>query len=402
MTDTNPEEDTCVQSEEDALYEELFRLHSEVHILAEDLDRLDHLLEIQRSLVSAILRTETEIKSAKDSGDDPKDWQYLRYNFLCLGDSLAFLYLDRFSLKQTYFNVENYSPKQGGGFLSGQTGLPGEIGVLEQAVKAGIPAVLCDLTNVVRYGDVCLLGAGDPVPIEVKSSKSKDKRAKRQKKKLATLAEFLETDQASGFRGYPGTTFRIETTLPLKSYSEELEAAIHDAETEGTVVFDVDECLRVGVFAGDDPDIKSLMEGVDGERALCNFVNQIKSNMLWGCYYPYALSIKHTESYAKFVYGEVVIVTVLEMGKFESKLARDGFELKLETEENTIQCRIKSPELLDDFEEPWFLVGGHMMARMWTDFLNPSWIVQNSIEMMMQSVDSIREFADGVDDAGPH
>ncbi|WP_171229876.1 hypothetical protein [Ruegeria sp. HKCCA4008] len=402
MIDTNPKEDTCVQSEEDALYEELFRLHSEVHVLAEDLDRLDHLLEIQRSLVSAILRTETEIKSAKDSGDDPKDWQYLRYNFLCLGDSLAFLYLDRFSLKQTYFNVENYSPKQGGGFLSGQTGLAGEIAVLEQAIEAGVPAVLCDLTNVVRYGDVCLLGAADPFPIEVKSSKTKDKRGKRQKRKLAKLLEFLESDRAQGFRGNSKTTVRIETSLPLNSYSEQLEAAIQDAESEGMVTFDVDECLRVAVFQGAERDMSRLMDGIDGDRALGNFVNDIKSNMLWAYHYPYALSFKHTKNYAKFVHGEVVIVTILDMGKFESKLAYDGIELKVEADENSIQCRIKHPELSDYTEEPWFYVSDGMMARIWTDFLNPSWIVQNAIEMLDRSLNSLGDFTDGVDDADAH
>jgi len=165
------------------LYPELFSLHREIHGFSEDLDNLQRLLEIQKRLITAVLDAEREIKAAKSGDIDPKEWQYVRYNFLCLGDSLAFLYIDRFALKQMFFNVDNDNPKQGGGFLSGQTGLAGEVSLLIEAIARGVPAVLCDLTTVLRFGDVCLLGASDPVPIEVKSSKTKDARAKRQKKK---------------------------------------------------------------------------------------------------------------------------------------------------------------------------------------------------------------------------
>ena len=51
-------------------------------------------------------------------------------------------------------------------FLGGKAGLATELKCLDISA-AGIPAVLRDITNVLRYGDVCLLGASDPLLLAV-------------------------------------------------------------------------------------------------------------------------------------------------------------------------------------------------------------------------------------------
>jgi hypothetical protein len=71
------------------------------------------------------------------------------------GDAIAFTYMDKFALKQTYFNIENSNAKQDAGFLSDKYGSSYEINVLESALAAQVPALLVDLTNTIRYGDVC-------------------------------------------------------------------------------------------------------------------------------------------------------------------------------------------------------------------------------------------------------
>lgn len=288
--------------------------------------------------------------------------------------------MDRFSLKQTFFNVENIHPKQGGGFLSGQSGLAAEVSLLIEAISNGVPAVLCDLTNVLRFGDVCLLGASDPVPIEVKSSKAKDTRAKRQKKKMGTLTKFLETDQATDFRGITGTTFQTVFSSPPRSFDNVLEAAISEAVSKGTSTFEVDGCLKFGVIADGKPDYDTLFSDMNPSRTLVNFINQIKTSMIWGCYVPYALSLSKPDHYEMFVRGEIIIISLLNMADFEIKLASDGVTLTVEADEESIQCRIDFTTLGGDLDACSFIIGEHMMCRMWTDFLDPSWIVQNSID----------------------
>lgn len=377
--------------ETNRIYPELFALHREIHEFSKNLDDLERLLEIQKRLINAIFDAEEEIKTAKSGGLDPKDWQYLRYNFLCLGDSLAFLYIDRFALKQTFFNTDTTNPKQSGGFISGKAGLAGELSLLKDAIAHNVPAVLCDLTNVIRYGDICLLGASDPVPIEVKSSNTKDSRGKRQKKKLSALTEFLETDRATDFRGLTGTTRRTEFSTPPRSFGGQLEAAIADAESCGISTFDVDGCLKIAVISGEEPDYDLIFGDMTSTRVIGNFVNQLKTNMIWGCYFPYALTLSNPDHYEKFVRGEINIVALLIMDDFETKLAPEGVGLEIEADEESLQCRISFSNLSGDLEEAFFIIGEHMMCRMWSDFLCPSWIVQNSIDTVLSNVADIEK-----------
>ena len=116
---------------ENRLYPKLFKLHREIHGFSQDLDDFPSLMKIQRQLVEAISETELEIRGAKKAKIDPRGWQYVRYNFLCLGDCLAFLYIDRFALKQTFFDVDTVNPKQSGGFISGKVGHAAEMSLLE-------------------------------------------------------------------------------------------------------------------------------------------------------------------------------------------------------------------------------------------------------------------------------
>ena len=65
---------------------------------------------------------------------------------------------------------------------------------MKKACKAGVPTLLNDITMSMRHGDVCLLGEGAPVLVEVKSSQNKNDRVERQKNNLNRLAEFLAED----------------------------------------------------------------------------------------------------------------------------------------------------------------------------------------------------------------
>ncbi|WP_157870978.1 hypothetical protein [Gluconacetobacter diazotrophicus] len=375
-----PASDNLSPPSENRLYPELFALHREIHDFSKDLENFSRLLKIQRRIISSIEEAENEIRDAKIYGKNPKDWQYVRYNFLCLGDCLAFLYVDRFSLKQTYFDTNTYNIKQSGGFILGKDGHKNEMMALENAISHNIPAVLCDITNVLRYGDICLLGDSDPVPIEVKSSKTKDRRSKRQKLKLQTLSDFLKSDHAENFRGVSGSTIRVECSTSPKLYNRELQDAVKEAIKRGSVSFEVDECLRVVIISEDNVDYAKLF----GEKnllskSLITSVNEIKTNMLWGCYYPYPLTFSDPASFEAFVRGEIHIFTILYLEKFEEKLASEHVTLNVEASEYKIECHMHFPDLVIEDPTARFTIGEHMMCRIWTDFISPRWIVDNSI-----------------------
>ena len=122
------------------------------------------------------------------------------YIWRCFGDAIAFLFMDKFALKQTFFNTHNCNAKQDAGFLAGKAGLSGEWMVMEEFLSKGIPALISDLTNTIRHGDVCVMIGPEPHLIEVKSG-TLDSRGRRQKNSIRQLMEFFKTDEAEGLRG---------------------------------------------------------------------------------------------------------------------------------------------------------------------------------------------------------
>src|SRR5262249_5336403 len=84
--------------------------------------------------------------------------RHCAYVWRCFGDAIAFSYMDRFALKQTFYSTEHPHEKQSAGFLMDKVGLATEIAYLEFALERNIPALLVDLTDTIRHGDVCLMG----------------------------------------------------------------------------------------------------------------------------------------------------------------------------------------------------------------------------------------------------
>src|SRR6266481_3773758 len=98
----------------------------------------------------------------------------------CFGDAIAFNGLDKYAIKATYYETATGNVKQHAGFLSGKVGFAEELRALETITNTGMPCVLTDLTNSLRYGDICILTGGDPYLIEVKTNKRLNDRGKRQ------------------------------------------------------------------------------------------------------------------------------------------------------------------------------------------------------------------------------
>jgi hypothetical protein len=205
-----------------------YRKHSfaQAHLLLsrlrDNLEDLEALRELQELLLREVVRTEKKIRQHKSEiraiaepnlASSAKRLRYLNrriegyrqcaYVWRSFGDAIAFIYVDRFSLKQCFYSTETINPKQDAGFILGKEGLANELAILNAALERDIPAILVDLTNTIRHGDVCLLGASDPFLIEAKVGKNLNSRGKKQKRNLEKLHDFYETDKSLGLRGIP-------------------------------------------------------------------------------------------------------------------------------------------------------------------------------------------------------
>ncbi len=133
-----------------------------------------------------------------------EEYHHQRFLWRCLGDGIAYVYQSKYSLKHLYFDKNN-QPKEESGFLLGKTGFKKEYKTLVKGIQMGVPVVLSDLTNVLRYGDLYALAGSEPVPIEIKSSENRNARTNRQLEQLNELNEFFSSDEVNDFRGMPLT-----------------------------------------------------------------------------------------------------------------------------------------------------------------------------------------------------
>lgn len=150
----------------------------------------------------------------------------------CIADGLVYAYISTFNAKHAYFESDTFGVKPSAGFIGGKDGLRYELGMLLSAIEHKVPAVLSDITNIIRYGDVCLLGGPDPVPMEVKSRAKLNQRGKRQSAKLNLLETFLKEDVATGFRGLPEMR-RVAYGIPHRDCLDDLNACIQNARRDG-------------------------------------------------------------------------------------------------------------------------------------------------------------------------
>jgi len=229
----------------------------------------------------------------------------------CFGDALAFLFLDKFSIKHAFFEVDKWGVKRGAGMLTGKSGLEGELACLAHLTAEGIPAVLCDITNVLRYGDVCMLGASDPHLIEVKSSGRLNQRAKRQIEKIGRLHGFLADDRAEPFRGSEGPVTRVQLTAPERTNLDALNACIARAKASGQAIEQPEPGVTYVAIYGR-PDYDAIFGSAASNAKLVFMLNGDKNDHAWAPYTPFLLTIRDAGHILDFIEGRLFLIVLIE------------------------------------------------------------------------------------------
>ena len=184
----------------------------------------------------------------------------------CFGDALAYIYLDNFSVKHAFFDTNRRGIKQDAGIISGKEGLQQETKVVLEIIDHGVPAVLCDITNTLRHGDVCILATSDPLVLEVKTGAKLNQRGKRQLAKLQQLHSFLATDRASEFRGLKGMTKRIELDVSPRDNLQALNDCIAHAQRDGQHVIQPEPGVTyAAICTNAKPDVGAITSKLVGE-----------------------------------------------------------------------------------------------------------------------------------------
>jgi len=374
--------------------------HAMLASLRDDLSDLGTLKGLQQLLYREIVRTEKKIRELKaernavttTGGKQAKrrssillsridKIRHCAYVWRCFGDAIAFSYMDRFALKQTFYSTERPREKQGAGFLSDKAGRATEIAYLEFAFENDIPALLVDLTDTIRHGDICLMGEPDPFLIEVKAGSKVDSRGRRQIRGLAKLREFYENDLAEGLRGAVGIR-RVAPSVPGRDYIKELNECVSEAMKDGHAVRKPENGLYYiamsSTMSSESLQVSDILDRLELKKSWVIALNEFKIERRWAPYYPFILSIADKDHLWAFIRGDLYVVVIVEQDRLCHLAREKGYDatLTIDREPGVGGLTIRNPA-----DATGMSVSSHFLARIAFEFLSPEWVVTTAIEM---------------------
>jgi hypothetical protein len=355
-------------------------------------------------LLREVIRTEkkirdhkAELKTIKETADSAtaKRSAYLgkriervrqcAYIWRCFGDAIAFLYMDKFALKHCFYSTDNTSAKQDAGFISDKKGLGGELLFLDSALlEHKVPALLVDLTNTIRHGDVCLMGESDPFLIEVKSSKTLDRRGRKQRRSLEKLRKFYETDKSQELRGFSDVR-RQEYEMPERSYTDQLNECIAQALKDGYAVRRPEHGLYYIVMTQEGLGAEQIMDTLSLKAPWLFFLNAPKSNRAWAPYLPFILTIEDKDHLWDFIRGNLHILVLIESDALCQIAIDKGCKAKIDLDDEDYPLHVELPG-----GERMAGISGHILARIGMEFVSPEWIVLCSIEGLKRLSEGVK------------
>jgi hypothetical protein len=332
----------------------LIDLYERVHELESDrVGKRLLALGIQEELLQRIVRAEARIRRRRDFNTQTKFELSKRSNsrdtsnklrtlhacgldyiqaqktlIKCLrsiGDAIAFIYGDRYELKQL---VNNGDP----GFISGKRGTRLERAILRKSFQWGATAVMNDLTNTLRHGDVTLFrpdlwpDGGSPIfLVEVKSGRGGNKkRAARQQKALEDVMQYIHTDLRQTENG---VQMRVPLGEEIRRHDAAITRLVKNLPRRGWATEEVERGLYYIVIDCESPEASipeafHILHGKENHQWLFISSNEIRQEVLG--YYPFPLSIRDSEGLYRFYNGEFVINIAVDITHINKMIAPKG------------------------------------------------------------------------------
>ncbi|MFI9653421.1 hypothetical protein ABGV17_01635 [Guyparkeria sp. GHLCS8-2] len=366
---------------------------------------LQPLIEFQSYLIKQIVRDEKRLKRRKeelvtlkrglrDKGLEKREARalkelissrkesiagnkYLLYLWRCFGDGLVFKFISKWNLKRFLYEADSVEIKQKSGHIHGKNGFEKELVLLIDAIKNNVPAVLCDLTNVIRHGDLCLLGASDPVVIEVKSSKNTNRRVERQLESINKLHRYLEEDvgDVGGVEGMQ----RVELHSEERHHGEAFNKALDLSKDRPYAKLNPEKGLYyIALNTEYEKDFDEVFEGI--ENSIVYMLNQAKTEQRWDNYYPFVLSIKDPANLYRFIAGEVYVLVAVSTIVLKEMASDIGYDLEISEYENESFIFSKP---LTGCDEPFrAIVSEHFSGRLGLEFMSLEWFFENEKKLL--------------------
>ncbi len=300
-----------------------------------------------------------------------------------IGDALAHIYLPSWDIK-------HLSLKETSGFISGKEGFQKEHDTLRAIFEHGGVAIMADLTNSVRYGDLIALGKQGLQILEVKSSKHSNRRTRRQQRKLDGLASFLSADSDTptdyfleGWEAW--RVIRYDLRSEEADHREKLNYLIRRAYRKGFASHEVEPGLYYAALKGHMSRFhrfaSSLKRRITGAPQVW-YLNMCKS---WvPGYRPLVLSIQDAEALFDFYNGALSLLVIIDPQVIEDTLSASGLAVSFEPKEDiALEVKCQAPSEAGDLGP--MRVGRIFFQRIPFEFLSLGWALREIIAIYLQT-----------------
>lgn len=292
-----------------------------------------------------------------------------------IGDSIAFAYFNKHDLKSLCW-------KQTAGFIGGKDGLKRELEELERFFNQGDFAILNDITNSLRFGDITVEKDGKPHLVEIKTSVHSNARIRRQEKDLNERMELIHNDYVENLFGSDKKLKKITSSTPEKNYVSGLEELIDIAIQKSKVSTKIEEGLTyIVIYKSNDFEfIKELIEKMNEPKVI--YINSMKG--LEENYIPFPNLISDSKALMEFYNGNLILMVVIEMGAVRNKLENFGYELSSNDEKGwTIKFD-------NDGVEETVIASDFNITRVGREFVSLDWIILSIHEVIEEAKRMLR------------
>lgn len=235
-------------------------------------------------------------------------------------DALAYTLFSKFDLKNLGFGENT-------GYISGKKGLEKELEVLEELLTNGKIAILNDLTNCIKCGDITEKSDDRINLIEVKTSNGKNYRIIRQENKRKEIMNYLHNDNIDNFYGKHFKRLYVEKQ---ENYLVDLNDMIDCAITENIVIEKMEDGLYYSVmFRPEKKDMEKLQDiKREVKKPICFNLNVFKNskNLTNN---PFLNFFDDVIDYWNFVIGDLIILVIVDLAVLEERFKNEEMEVKL-------------------------------------------------------------------------
>jgi Holliday junction resolvase len=304
------------------------------------------------------------------------EYQDLLVIFRLIGDALAFSYISPWDIKPFVF-------KEHAGALSRKKGARLERRILRRIFAEGYVAILNDLTNCLRYGDVTAIKGERFLILEAKSSRNLTDRTERQVGELNNLLTYILTDRTDRLYGREGAFLR--TSLPSAPiyHHDELNLVIDKALTAGIGYLEVESGLHYLALTKFDPQIIDDIYANRKGQILIDSVDVFNSTT--SAYYPLTLSIRNPKALFKLYQGQLSINVIVDLGVVSERLKSSGQipEWAVDDDEWVLGISSEHP-ISEDFEPT--KISRHFFGRIFAEFLSLEWLVAETVNLKAKAM----------------